>query len=183
MRDVDTFHVDTVKAMAQHVSQIAAKREEMLGYRKEAADQRKNGPDTRTEYHSKANTAHNELNNLFAAAKRESDRLCEAYRAEIDDADALNPSDMNDDIKLLNCGVVLPAHDLVRMLNRNNGNHTMCKLIMEYANQHKIAIKGNYVGFRKEREHVDTLQSEMRVIFNPMHYEIFDQTFKKAFYK
>lgn len=66
------------------------------------------------------------------------------YIAELRKADQLNPSNITDDIKLLQTGIALSADDLAMLFDRNAGNSTMQKLITDYAKQHGRDIQRYY---------------------------------------
>lgn len=66
------------------------------------------------------------------------------YIAELRAADQLNPDNLTDDIKLLQAGVALSADDLETLFDRNAGNSTMQKLIVDYAKQHDRDIGRSY---------------------------------------
>jgi chromosome segregation ATPase len=88
-----------------------------------------------------------EISEEAAEIEAEANRLVDAYCDELRAADELKPSELTDDVKLLNCGVRLNEHDIEAMIKRNDGNATMLQLIERYAKENGIAPRGlNYRG-------------------------------------
>ncbi len=67
--------------------------------------------------------------------------LCDQQLAELRAANDLNPNDITDDAKLLNVGVTLSTSDLEKIFDRNQGNSTMERLIIDYAKQNSIELR------------------------------------------
>ena len=56
----------------------------------------------------------------------------------------LKPSEITDDIRLLQAGVTLNRNDLESILDRTEGNRTMFHIVTRYAKEHGIEISGKY---------------------------------------
>ena len=82
------------------------------------------------------------------------------YRADNAELNKLNPSELTDDVKLLQSGIVLKPRDIEGMLKRNEGNRTMTQIILRYAQENKIDTGHNYfVGGQQEEETARSLDS------------------------
>lgn len=66
--------------------------------------------------------------------------LCDQQLAELRAANDLNPNDITDDAKLFNVGVTLSTSDLEKIFDRNQGNSTMERLILDYAKQNNLDL-------------------------------------------
>lgn len=71
--------------------------------------------------------------------------LSEKYIAELKEEDTLKGELLTDDVKLLNMGIVLSSEDLEMLFDRNEGNSTMQKVIVEYASQNDVKISRQYI--------------------------------------
>lgn len=66
------------------------------------------------------------------------------HEEELRKLDVLNPSDITDDVKLFNSGIVLNANDIKGILERNKENRTMTQIALRYAEQHNIEMDVTY---------------------------------------
>ena len=111
------------------------------------------------------------------ALKRKIRECCDEYKAELRAAEALNPSQLNDDIRLLQAGVILDASDLQDIIKRNADNPTMSRLLIQYANQNQIDIGDyTYIGNQPMIDSIDALEKTTETVmkwFDRPH--VFDQ--------
>lgn len=76
---------------------------------------------------------------------RRANESIEQYKAEAAARkNMLKPSEITDDIRLLQVGVTLKRNDLESILDRNEGNRTMFHIVTRYAKEHGIEIGGKY---------------------------------------
>lgn len=66
--------------------------------------------------------------------------LCDDYINELRAKEVLKPSELNDDILLLQTGIKLDSADLAVLLERNANNPTMAQLLFKYAKQNGIDV-------------------------------------------
>lgn len=83
--------------------------------------------------------------------------LVAQYREDADRLNDLNPSDITDDIKLLQAGIPLLPRDINAILERNKDNRTMTQLALRYAEEHGIKVDAYYIGGQAEKENADSL--------------------------
>ncbi len=84
------------------------------------------------------------------------------YRADTADSNRLDPSQLTDDVKLLQPGIKLNAADIQGMIKRNEGNRTMLQIILRYAEDNGIDTGGTlYVGGQQEEETARNLEGIM----------------------
>lgn len=95
-------------------------------------------------------------------ARRELYGIIGDYAQQLRDEDTLKGADMNDDAKLLNCGIKLEESDLIPLLRRNENNTTMQQLIFRYAKQNNINL-GNltYIGNSRAIQAVEALKTSV----------------------
>ena len=83
----------------------------------------------------------------------------EQYRTDVADSNRLDPSQLTDDVKLLQPGIVLKPQDIQGMLKRNERNRTMIQVILRYAKENNIDAGGTfYVGGEAEEENARNLE-------------------------
>ena len=85
--------------------------------------------------------------------------ILDDYEKQLDDLDALNPSDINEDAKLFDVGVTLTEKDLRSILDRNQDNRTMTILALRYAKENGIDMGVSYVGSARERHEVANMKT------------------------
>lgn len=95
--------------------------------------------------------------------------ICEEYAAELRDVDALRGADINDDMKLLQCGLNLSQNDIRAMLNRNSSNRTMTQLILRYAEDNGIDSGVRYIGNKPKIDKVNSAMSAVEVALKWWH--------------
>lgn len=181
MRTANQFQTEVVKMMRDSVKRVTALREDYEKFRACSTDTRKYGPDSIKAFREEADKTYREIVNTMIAVNTEAKKMCDAYSVEIEAADALNPAEMTDDVKLLNCGVALSENDLRQIATRNQSNSTMCKLVMRYAQQHNMNIGMQYVGFTAERDAVSNLRAVTDTLFQPEKYTYIEKTFDRVF--
>lgn len=112
------------------------------------------------EFYPKRTELKNKIESASAGAIQSAKGMIAQYRKDVEELNCLNPSDLTDDIKLLQAGVPLLSRDIQSMLSRNSSNRTMTQLILRYAKEHEIDT-GNtiYIGGDQERETADGLDA------------------------
>lgn len=80
-----------------------------------------------------------------------------------DNTPAINPSELTEDTKLLNCGVKLNSSDVMTLLERNKGNYTMTTLLLRYCEENNISLDNGVgasymmqIGVNSIRDYVDS---------------------------
>ena len=58
----------------------------------------------------------------------------------------LDPAEVTDDIKLLNCGVKLREAEIEQLLNKCMGNYTMTILLLRYAEERELKLGNDIMG-------------------------------------
>lgn len=58
----------------------------------------------------------------------------------------LDPEEVTDDIKLLNCGVKLREAEIEQLLNKCMGNYTMTILLLRYAEERELKLGNDIMG-------------------------------------
>ena len=80
--------------------------------------------------------------------------IVDKYIEECQAADAINPDDITDDVKILQLPTTATRNDLINILKRNEDNCTMQQIVLRYAEEHDINLDGLlYVG------HIDEIES------------------------
>lgn len=93
-------------------------------------------------------------------ALNEARSLISQFREDNAKANQLNPSELTDDVKLLQSGIVLKPRDIEGMLERNADNRTMTQIILRYAQENKIDTGHNYfIGGQQEEETARSLDN------------------------
>ena len=84
----------------------------------------------------------------------------EQYRQDAALLNDLDPSEITDDIKLLQTGISLHPNDIQAILRRNANNRTMLQLTLRYAAEHNIDTNGTfYIGGEAERKNAKNLNA------------------------
>jgi len=102
------------------------------------------------ELYPKRSELRSKLHRQIESAGQEARQLVKKYQDELRAADNLDPSALNDDVRLLNCGVNLDKRDIMAMLERNKGNPTMTQLAMRYAREHQLEVPTYFYGHEQE---------------------------------
>ena len=119
--------------------------------------------------------------NAIDNAQREVQKACASYTVDVDNANALNPADLTDDVKLLNCGAPLSENDIQQMRNRNSDNNTMLRLIANYAREHNIRMIPPFVPMKEEHEAIEAIQGAAALIFRRDRYAVVDKVVASVF--
>ena len=92
-----------------------------------------------------------EIERIEDQAEKECYKMLDDYIEELRAQDNLNPAEITEDVKLLNCGVKLLPRDLQAMLDRNKDNRTMQQIVIRYAEENGIDMGGlRYTGNMNE---------------------------------
>lgn len=112
-------------------------------------------------------------------------RLYKKYMELEEQADILDPAEINDDVKLLNCGVTLSEDDLRLMIGRNEGNRTMQLLAVKYAKEHDMHTVFDTSDIGTRSKAYDNLNGTANIITNRAQnmndIETAENTYKYAF--
>lgn len=95
-------------------------------------------------------------------------RYAEDMKKELRLADSLNPSEITDDIKLLNSGVKLTERDIKAMIDRNSDNRTMIQLALRYAKENDIKTSITYVSNEDKCREYDQIVGSVNTVINWM---------------
>ena len=71
-------------------------------------------------------------------------RMSTDFISELDANDTIKYKELTDDAKLLTMGLPLNEKDLKQILERNENNRTMIKLVLRYADAHDIHLPVQY---------------------------------------
>ncbi len=162
MKDAEQFKADMVGIMRQNAAKIRELREQYEDLSNRSQNTSLYGRDKIRQYQEEATAARGAMVQAIEATRDEIAAACKAYAQEVNDATALNPAELTDDVKLLNCGAPLSETDIQQMANRNKGNNTMLRLISNYAKEHDIRML--YTPFQEEREAIDYMQGAVSII-------------------
>lgn len=99
------------------------------------------------------------LNKAKEAARTAGRNIIAAKVKELEAEDALDPSALTDDCKLLNSGVKLNARDINAMLERNATNRTMVQVILRYCRDNGIDVKQHYIGNEQNIRNVKNMDT------------------------
>lgn len=155
------FYLNLHKAVKDGVSRIVKARNELA----KTMEEMKNDMYSR-EYIE--NTLEPRRREAVRKIEQESDKAKEAayalldeYIIQLEDEDALNGADINDDLKLLTCGMKLSKKDLLDMVKRNENNRTMTQMIIRYAEDNGVDIGIVYRGNKGLIETVKQLKANV----------------------
>jgi hypothetical protein len=102
-------------------------------------------------------------------------QYAENMKKELRLADALNPSEITDDIKLLNSGVKLTERDIKTMIERNSNNRTMTQLALRYAQENNIKTGVMYLSNEDKCREYDQIVGSVNTVIkwmdNPKGYQ------------
>lgn len=105
-----------------------------------------------------------EIRRTLAEAKAEADGIIADYAAALRQEDELKSEALNDDVKLLNCGVRLNRDELEALLARNTGNPTMTRIILRYAEENHVNMDGvRYVGNQRRIQNLDEVSEVVNI--------------------
>jgi hypothetical protein len=105
-----------------------------------------------------------EIRRTLAEAKAEANDIIADYAAALRQEDELKSEALNDDVKLLNCGVRLNRDELEALLARNTGNPTMTRIILRYAEENHVNMDGvRYVGNQRRIQNLDEVSEVVNI--------------------
>lgn len=97
-----------------------------------------------------------EIENIKQQTIKAAGDIVDRYIEECQAADAINPDDITDDVKILQLPTTAKRNDLMNILKRNEDNSTMQQIVLRYAEEHGIDLDGLlYVG----HTHTDEIES------------------------
>lgn len=102
----------------------------------------KYSPEAVKEFRERQSELKTIINRAVDNAVREAKAMVKDYRSKIEDQNILDPSAINDDLKLLQAGITLYPKDIKNLMERNSDNRTMQLVIMRYAKEHNIDTIG-----------------------------------------
>ena len=176
MKNANEFRKEAIQIMRSQARRVKELREKSEALSAQARDTAQNGPDKVRRLKDEAAAAHRAMLEAMDAAKSEVQAACKAYAQEIDTG--LNPAELTDDVKLLNCGAPLDERDLHQMAARNSGNRTMTRLIENYARQHNIRF---IAPASEEREAIETMQGTAAILFKQRNYAAVETMVDRVF--
>ena len=113
-----------------------------------------------TDIYPKRNALRRKIADASEAAIQEAKNLVNQYRADVAESNRLDPSQLTDDVKLLQPGIVLNPADIQGMLKRNEGNRTMLQVILRFAEANGIDTgKTYYIGGQAEENNARNLET------------------------
>lgn len=87
------------------------------------------------------------------------------FAKELRDADALNPAELTEDVRLLAPEIPLRKKDLLAMLERNSDNRTMTQLALRAAEDRGIDLDGiRYTSNESRARHAEALKYVVGVV-------------------
>lgn len=87
-----------------------------------------------------------EIENDSDQAIKDALQVVEDYQEKLRKMDDLDPSMINDDIKLFQSGIKLTPRDIQAVIDRNTENETMTQIALRYAEDNDIKLGVTYVG-------------------------------------
>lgn len=92
-------------------------------------------------------------------ARKEAQATINKFAKELRDADALNPAELTDDVRLLELGTTLRKKDILAILERNADNRTMTQLALRAAEDRGIDLDGlRYTTNESRARHAEALR-------------------------
>lgn len=157
---MDTHIVDTVyttlKTRAAEIGKIVSQRDAL---ETKISEGRYSRQTLEKEIFPQRDSLRQEIRIKSDGAIKEAKDLIAQYRKDAEALNDLDPSQLTDDIKLLQSGISLRPNDIQAILKRNSGNRTMLQLTLRYAEEHNIDTHGTfYVGGQQEKETADNLE-------------------------
>ena len=89
------------------------------------------------------------IGNLQNATQNECKKVLDEYRAQLRKSNRLKSEEITDDARLFSLGVALPVEEVEEIFDRSEGNNTMQRLAMLYAEQHNLQlnrVQANNIG-------------------------------------
>lgn len=132
------FYKRFTGAMADAITELTERNKELAELKQKAQDTRKYKPEYISSLRQRIAALERENIRYEEEANDSIKKLCGGFADELRQADALNPADITDDAKLLNCGLKLKRSDLENLFDKYNGNRTMQRLILDAAETNGI---------------------------------------------
>ncbi len=104
------------------------------------------------------------ISSIQDKVRSESKRITEAEKAGLKRADRLNPSELTDDVKLLQGNLILEEADIEGILERSTNNRTMTQLALRYAKEHEMKINGYYNKASYSSDRLDEINDAVSII-------------------
>ena len=102
---------------------------------------------------------------ITAEVTTKSNKLIEEHAAELRAGDALDPTALTDDVRLLASGIILERRDFLAMLARNEGNATMLQAILRRAKADGIDDLGvHYIGNEEAAKQTESLAHTVGIV-------------------
>lgn len=132
------FYKRFTGAMADAIAELTARNKELAELKQKAQDTRKYKPEYISSLRQRISALERENIRYEEEINGNIKKLCGGFADELRQADALNPADITDDAKLLNCGLKLKRSDLENLFDKYTGNRTMQRLILDAAETNGI---------------------------------------------
>ena len=132
------FYKRFTGAMADAIAELTERNKELTELKQKAQDTRKYKPEYISSLRQRIAALERENIRYEEEANDSIKKLCGGFADELRQADALNPADITDDAKLLNCGLKLKRSDLENLFDKYTGNRTMQRLILDAAETNGI---------------------------------------------
>ena len=159
--DIVTDVYNSLEASTKEVQKIVAEKNEL----EEKVKAGRYSPETiQREIKPRLDDLKQKTKTLSEQAIADAAALVSKYRAETEERNNLDPAELNDDIKLLQAGIPLSAHDVQAILRRNENNRTMTTLALRYAAQHDLKIEHSYTFERELKAARDTADALDQVL-------------------
>ncbi len=141
---------NTLEAHTEEIGKTIAERDKLEGkiksgrYTRQALEK---------EVYPKRDELRRKVQDDSAAAIQAAKALVEQYRQDAARMNDLDPSQLTDDIKLMQGGIPLVPRDIMAILERNKDNRTMTQIALRYAKEHNIDTGTTYyMGGQQEEE-------------------------------
>ena len=148
---------DTLEARTDEISKDIAERDRL----EEKIKSGRYSPQAlKDNFYPKRDALRRKIETASEEAIQEARNLVAQYRADVAEANRLDPSQLTDDVKLLQSGIVLKPADIQGMLKRNEGNRTMLQVILRFAEANGIDTgKTYYIGGQAEENNARNLET------------------------
>jgi len=160
--DITNVVYDSLLSSTQEIRTVAQEQTEL---EERAASGRYSAETVKNEIRPRIDDLKRQTRKLSEQAIADAKALVANYRADIDARNDLDPNEITDDIRLLQCGVPLTARDIEVILKRNESNRTMSVLALRYAEQHDLKIENRPFTFELEtkaaRDRADALDQTL----------------------
>lgn len=150
------------------LDEIESMRQHMLHLEEQSRDN-KYSAEYKQIFAEQARQQRREIERVVYESRKACQAICDEFTAELRDADTLQGADINDDMKLLQCGVKLSQSDIHSMLKRNSSNRTMTQLILRYAEDNGIDAGVRYIGNKLKIDKVNSAMSAVDVALKWWH--------------